>query len=257
MRSVIIVGIISRVAFAEPRFVEPSKPGCASVEGCEHACAKGRGAACRELAEWLQDGDGVAKDVTRAQRLFTTQCDAGDGRACNLLGVLLSEERHDDQHAAILFERACRAKDAYGCAQLGGALADGRGVALDVAHGTRLLSDACDGGVVAACFHAGTSVERDGNFAAAAHLYRRGCDGGRADACNNLGVLVEHGKGVTRDFAAAAKLYERGCDGGSDMACANFAGCLRLGRGIAVDKARANELYQRACKAGDAPSCQM
>jgi hypothetical protein len=97
-------------------------------------------------------------DFAHAVELYTRVCDAGGARACNVLGILVS---------------------------------DGRGVSVDPARTYSLFMRACDGGDMSGCYNAaichrtGTCAEK--NDAEAKKLLRRACDGGDKDACANLG----------------------------------------------------------------------
>jgi uncharacterized protein len=97
-------------------------------------------------------------DFAQAVELYTRVCDAGGARACNVLGILVS---------------------------------NGSGVSVDPARTYSLFMRACDGGDMSGCYNAaichrtGTCAEK--NDAEATKLLRRACDGGDKDACANLG----------------------------------------------------------------------
>ncbi len=124
---------------------------------------------------------------------FHAACQAGDGAACNDLGV--SYERGYGTTAAPgraleQFERACRAGSPDGCNNQGAML---------------------ERGSVAA-----PELER------VRDLYQRACESGSGLGCSNLGALYAKGKGIPRDTADARWLFERACQKGCATGCNNL-----------------------------------
>lgn len=124
----------------------------ACVEGCEGSTAY----ACYALAR-LDDHDQAA-----AARSLRRACELGAARACSELGALAHDLAHevdrqsidetrdpsiagiDLRCAAGLFEVACTAREPVGCARLGRAYVEGRGVERRPARGRTILEAACD-----------------------------------------------------------------------------------------------------------------
>jgi uncharacterized protein len=124
---------------------------------------------------------------------FHDACQAGNGTACNDLGV--SYERGygttpKPGKALEQFERACRAGSPDGCNNQGAMLERGWGAA--------------------------------GDLGRIRELYRHACETGSALGCSNLGALYAKGKGVPRDTADARWLFERACQNGCATGCNNL-----------------------------------
>ena len=67
------------------------------------------------------NGNGVAKDDTRAAAFYSRACNANDALGCSNLGSNYWNGRgvpHDDSHAAALYSRACDANNAIACSNL-------------------------------------------------------------------------------------------------------------------------------------------
>jgi len=136
---------------------------------------------------------------------------SGTGRAasCVALGEMYVAGKgvtRDGDKAAMLFERACEARDAGGC---------------DKAR--QIYQEGCDKGVAGACsllgrmYLEGFGVPED--HARAAAIYQKACDLGHAVDCSNLAMMYAEGKGVAVDPAAAADLWRKACQGGFTDAC--------------------------------------
>jgi hypothetical protein len=124
----------------------------------------------------------------------------------------------DRARAATLYERACRAGNVRGCANLGVARVEGMG-GRDVPIGAQLLELACDRG--------------------------------DARGCMNLARLHSSGQGVARDPALAARLFGFACDHEEESACV----ALAQGYEDAAETAKALDLYRKACALGEATAC--
>jgi TPR repeat protein len=124
---------------------------------------------------------------------FHDACQAGNGTACNDLGVSYQRgygTTPKSGKALEQFERACRAGSPDGCNNQGAMLERGGGTARD--------------------------LER------VRELYRHACQNGSGLGCSNLGALYAKGKGVPRDPADARWLFERACQKGCAAGCNNL-----------------------------------
>ena len=118
------------------------------------------------------------------------------------------------------------------------------------AEAERLLADAYDAGVTAACTHLGMLHEAGGKSERAAELYRKAADAGDAVAANKLGSLLYQSGQASEAFV----YFERSAP---DLPAAqyNLALCLERGDGAPRDKARAILLYREAAEAGVDDAC--
>ncbi len=186
------------------------------------------GAALFKKAEGLLHSKGV--DLAGAAAAYTEACDAGFGRGCAALGLLVQDGRgveRDIQRATQLYDKACQAGAGVGCFNLGLMALSGNGVARDTAAA-------------------------DGQFARAHTVYTKACDSGDGGACLNLAFLYEQGFGVDKDVGKAKALDDKGCAAGEQDACAS-AGLLALQGG---DKAGITAI-EASCKKNSPVGCRI
>jgi TPR repeat protein len=115
----------------------------------DQACTGGSMEACKDLGNLFRDGNGVAKDASRAVDLFAKACDGEYIVGCNNLGSMYASGQGVTQNelkAATLFQKACDAGDEHGCCNLGYRYWVGSGVAQDRAKGKALLQKGCNMG---------------------------------------------------------------------------------------------------------------
>jgi hypothetical protein len=190
------------------------------------ACDAGSAISCVNLGYMYENGQGVAKDDSRAAALYSEGCDAGNALGCVNLGILYKSGKgvaKDDSHAAALFTKGCDAGNARGCTNLG------------------------------YMYENGQSVGKDDSRAAT--LYSEGCDAGNALGCVNLGYMYEKGKGVTKDDSHAVALYSEGCDAGNARGCSNLGNHYRFGLGVAKNVVKARQLLTKGCSMGNQWGC--
>ncbi|MCB9507810.1 MAG: sel1 repeat family protein [Myxococcales bacterium] len=130
---------------------------------------------------------------------------------------------------------------------VGGALAEGSGVDLDVSAGVALAERGCDQGALLGC----VSAARFADAPHAVELLRRACDGGFAGGCVPLGDRLAGGAPV--DALAA---WSRGCDGGIVSGCYAVGMAYLRGVGVDASEARAAELLSSACGHGSSEACR-
>jgi hypothetical protein len=116
----------------------------------ERACTKDNVMECRLFAFMLAQGKGGPKDLSRAIKLLTSECDIGIVDTCEPLGEGLLE-RKDLHEAATAFRRACRFDVPLGCTKLGIMFEHGQGVARDTVRASLLFRQACGAGESTAC----------------------------------------------------------------------------------------------------------
>lgn len=178
-----------------------TKEGAAAYE---QACEAGNSLACTNLGYVYEHGEGVAKDLASAVRLYKLGCKGS----------------------------SCAAPNNLGCVNLGRFYRDGIGVDADPRRALQLFRDVCDrtavddedaGHIARSCSLAGTlmlfgkDVPRDSPRALA--LLEKGCDGDDTFGCYNLAVLYDNGQGVPADQISAAGYYKHACDQGDTEAC--------------------------------------
>jgi hypothetical protein len=221
----------------------------------DQACTRGIWETCQYLGNLYRDGNGVARDDSRAVTLYSKACDGGFAAGCSEQGILFANGRgvaKDDSRAVSLFTKACNASNARGCDQLGIMYSNGRSVAKNDSMAVSLFTKACDGGYANGCdnlgvmYANGNGVGKDDARAAA--LYATACNAGDATGCNNLGNIYAFGRGVSKDFAEAASLYAKACAAGNAVSCSNLGNYYRLGIGVVQDSDKARQFLDKGCK---------
>jgi len=87
-----------------------------------------------------------AGDEQRAAQIWQKACEAGEARGCARLGFLYQSGKgveQDDAKAAKFYEKACEGGFGTSCAELGDMLFYGRSVKKDVPHALELFEKAC------------------------------------------------------------------------------------------------------------------
>jgi hypothetical protein len=121
---------------------------------------------------------------------------------------------------------ACQAGNGAACNDLGVSYERGYGTAPRWGKALEQFERACRAGSPDGCNNQGAMLERGGNGARdlerARELYQHACEKGSALGCSNLGALYAKGKGVPRDEADARWLFERACQKGCATGCNNL-----------------------------------
>jgi TPR repeat protein len=195
----------------------------------ENGCWSGQAELCTQVARsYHVGGDGVARDLPQAMRLYARGCDLGERVACSELGVALTYGEgiaRDLERAVALYDRSCRLGFPLGCANLGFMLEHGQGVARDEAR--------------------------------AQTLYRESCAAGESYACRHAEMLAAEPRDVPREGDPALRYWQRRCERRDARACA-FVSLLYLDGpdGFARDEAKSAEMLSRACELGYARACE-
>ena len=145
---------------------------------------------CFELAEKYRAGEGVAKDLNKANSLYEKACNLGVGVSCAVLGDNYANgigDTADLNKANSLYEKAC---------------------SLDIGTGCKHLGDN---------YQYGIGVTKDLNKANS--LYEKACSLDDGLGCAGLGLNYQYGNGVTRDLNKANSLYEKACRLGVEEVC--------------------------------------
>ncbi|MEP7126665.1 MAG: OmpA family protein [Byssovorax sp.] len=157
----------------------------------------------------------------------TAACGAAPaGEAClGLADALLygMGARRKPVDARTIFERACRADSARGCAM------------------SALLRE--------------SSATGSRDLRVAFDEYDLACTAGDAAGCVHRARLRLEGLGTYRDEVVATKALDAACTKGVGIACAHLALAAAKGLGAPADPGRARALSEQACAAGFRPSC--
>jgi uncharacterized protein len=233
----------------------------------EKACNIGDKWACGRAAEMYRKGEGGPKDGARARELATglsekeraavVACGRGNARACiDAAGF----SKGDDARERDFIEKACKAGDAGGCAELAGRYRRGEGGPKAPARARSTYEKACNLGAKAACDQAAEMYRTgDGGPKSETHARdlmekgrydeERACERGDGLACFKAAELR---KG---DDVRQRNLHEKACNAGHAQGCAYLGIKWQYGSGGPKDEAQARALYEKACKIGDEWAC--
>ena len=151
-------------------------------------------------------------------------------------------------------------KNQSSCVNLGIMFGTGEGVGRDTGRAATLFQGACNAGVAAGCarfgeaLHNGLGIQAD--QPRALETFKKGCDLKNATACNQLALMNVRGEGGPKDTVKAVSLFQKSCDLGDAFGCGNLANHLASGDGIPRDQPRAAALRRTACDKGDQQACR-
>ena len=233
-------------------------------QGMEHlqrGCDKGLAWSCMLLGSRLRIGNGVAKNVERAELLLQAACELGNQEGCVLWGVLLHQEQvgGGSPRAAQLFQRACDADVQSGCVNLGDLYELGEGVPQDLLKAARLFEHGCNR-YVGGCVRIGRLYDDgrgvDQNAGKARQYYQLGCQNQDDNACFYLALSLRDSRGGIADPRAAAAMLREQCQQKRRaLACQILADMHESGTGVAVNRVRRRKLLVRACELGRQQAC--
>ena len=109
---------------------------------------------CFELAEKYRAGEGVAKDLNKANSLYEKACSLDNGTGCNNLGYNYQYGNgvtRDLNKANSFYEKACSLDDGVVCIILGDNYQYGNGVTKDLNKANSFYEKACSLGVEDVC----------------------------------------------------------------------------------------------------------
>lgn len=205
---------------APPHASTTPPPPCTLADGadaCRAACAVNHVVSCRNFGLLIQRGKAGRRNEGRLVDAYRKACDAKDAASCDELGSLLGE----GAESAALYRKSC--DDGYmpACGHLAGLL---------LVNG--------DMGVLA---------EKEPDIQAALALAHKACEAGHANACTILGSVYRKGQSVKKDHKIAKQHLERSCEMGDYRGCAIAGTMYALGwDGEKPDEKRADTLRRRA-----------
>ena len=195
-----------------------------------------------------------AQNPTKARSLLNHACtDKLYAPACSYLGHMenLGLGGALDSHSAQAhFEEGCKARDAWGCYQLGLQL-DSHG--LDKSE--QLLQQACQAGIRPSCIAFANSRSRhassDEEWAQIEPYLSQSCALQNHAHCAVLGTMKMNGLGVPRQPAIANALFESACQSNEVSGCIGSAQYYQHTQNLKLSAAR----FKSACELGHAASC--
>jgi TPR repeat protein len=199
--------------------------GCAPAnpEPCEAACDAGQGRACAILGLALE---GVAdaplrlkQDLARGRRAARRGCELGDLDSCSVAWS------YEYDHGPSENDEVCRA-------WLG----------------------LCERGHRRSCAFAGDClIYQDGfpkDIERGLALFQAGCAAGDTVSCRELAFLLERGTYLETDAPRAFALMQKACAGDDPLACAHLGRYQERGVGTQANVDAARKLYRASCQRG-------
>lgn len=156
--------------------------------------------------------------------------------------------------------QAALSGDAAALYEIGARLAEGRGVAADLATAIRLFERASQAGLppaqerLAAMFEKGLGVGRD--LKQAVFWYERAALGGHVRAMHNLATLLASGAHAKPDYATALRWYTEAAEAGFRDSQFNTGLLLTRGIGSKPNLPKAYQWFSLAAAQGDAEAAQ-
>ncbi|MEQ1860636.1 MAG: serine/threonine-protein kinase [Chthoniobacteraceae bacterium] len=230
----------------------------------ERAAGGGYALAMLNLADYLRNGRGVAKDETRAEDLSRRamakmQADAAEGQAEAhfWIGWARSQGRGvplDLQAAVRDFEAGAKLGHPRSMVALADAYAGGIGVAEDDARAIDLYRRAAETGWLDALLQhaaqlASGNLPRDARQAKS--LLEQAITAGSSDALWKLGELLVEGDPLVRDEKRALALFRQSADAGDSEAWWRLGVSHEFARGTAKDAVEAMRCYARSAADGN------
>lgn len=237
------------------------------IQKLKEAANDGNVASQIELANRYQKGEGVTKDLQRANHFFKLAAKNGDIGAMVRYGVCLQEgigmEKPDYEKAADYFEKAI---------EKGKAKNDKKKAKNDkkkAKNDKKKAENPTDGeeeediemyeGINENAMYyysilllEGKGVAKDEKkglkyLKAAADLHQ-------SYAQNKYGMMLEFGKGVEKDIIKAIEYYKSSADEGNEVGMFNYADALEKGKYVEQDLKKAAFLFRLSYKRGYAPA---
>ena len=223
-----------------------------ALDAFKTGCTKGDPRSCGQLAMLHFNGKGVARDESRAVKLWRKSCDDGDGMSCVYIGQRYTQGEagfpRDLAAAMPFYEKGCSLGASEGCIWSGLAYWRGDGLEQDVDKAGQLFEKACSSGSNEACkFKYDVEGGRES-------LSKEEAECGKyAFSCADAADVYAAGSSVTRDLKKAAHFYEKACTTPTTARSGGQKEALRSCVVAAVyaevvsDEAR-QDLFQKACE---------
>jgi TPR repeat protein len=165
-----------------------------------------RGAACLAVARAFEAGDGIARDLRKAESWYEKGSSDSDECRDRLLRLRAARTADDPEE---LYAQGYR-------------YIVGDGVAKDARKAAELFRKAADKGHAASMFNLGVCYEQGAgvpkNLGTAASLYRQAAEKGMMNAQYNYAVFLLEGRGVRKDRNAAVAWFRKAAAQGHDGA---------------------------------------
>ncbi|KAA6227334.1 tetratricopeptide repeat protein [Campylobacter sp. LR286c] len=184
----------------------------------DYLCEKGSAKSCFFLAYMNENGQGVSKNITNANKFYEKSCRFGLAKACSNLAINLRSESKENE-ALLQFHNACKLNDTQSCNTLGlfyEKEKDGE-MAIYFYHTSCNLKDGRACYKLASIYENGTLVRQ--NLKTALSYYSKSCSLDFGEACYLLGRYYQKEK---NEINMAKRYFAMGCDKRHEQSCAVY-----------------------------------
>lgn len=246
-------------AFASARDLYGVGNYAAALPLFQRAAEAGNAEAMGFVADMHLNGQGTARNPTRALEWLNESKKTRDPRGMNALGAAYERgEGVDRSNRWALHWYRESAEKAYAPALINIAEMYEKGLGRPVNHSQALACyrKAMEAGSVDAMVDVARyqqqGVAGDPDPKEALRLYRAAADRGSARGMVEIGLMYQDGSGATRDYAEARSWFEKGAAAGSAEAMNNLGVLYKNGWGVRKDQVEADRWFRRAVQAGSA-----
>ncbi|MHA3915119.1 tetratricopeptide repeat protein [Halovulum sp. GXIMD14793] len=224
-------------------------------------CAKGIGLACEMQQYSIRPQVNAAKDFPSKLNMLKPRCAAGNGLACDEIGLLeyLIDGDVNDRSLAWL-NQGCTLGNRYACANLG-ALKSGRHGGQNqenVAEGIRLMQSACDGHLMQQCSQLGAALSIYHDYLDLNHsakTFEAGCRTLVASDCQAYANQLLNTAQDRLSVIVAARYYDFACVLQDDVSCLAMASLFDTDGQIGRRPSRVSEYLRKSCDLNNALAC--
>jgi hypothetical protein len=216
------------------------------------------------LAGCYRDGDGVAKDTSKAAEWYLKAATADEPRAIEVMAQLcLTGEcgiSKDQREAAVWYKKGAAAGSLECLYHWGVSCATGRGVDKDYPEAAEAFRVAAEAGHPGAaldlghCLMNGLGIAGGPKMTMAVKAYMQAAEAGVPDAMYHLGIAYVAGLGVRRQDNAGAKWLMAASRAGHPTAMNELAQLYVTGRGVDGDLDAAVMWYRKSAELGNPES---
>lgn len=217
--------------------------------------AQRRGAACLAVAGAYEKGDGVAKNLTKAESWYEKGASDSDECLSRLLRLMVERPRdfseYDLRRRSMAGAQKGNLDGLYLCGRLE---LEGPG-GLFRCQGFQKLLKAAQGGhleaqqEVGSCYADGKGTGKDPKKAY--EWFLKAAERGHVGAQVNVGFCLAYGDGVGKDMRKAFEWFQKAAAQGSDLAQFNLGVLYENGDVVPADAAKARMWYEKAAAQGN------
>ncbi len=226
--------------------------------GCEK---KVYAPSCAHLGELYMEGVGAKRSAKKAMSLYKEACKAKDPYGCMNIGRLLLRGgkglKTNYPEAKKRLDAACSQGYSQGCTELGSMYEKGLGSQKDLKMALKLYDKGCKSKNGLACYNlARLNLAGGKNTTGIAFgLFSTLCAKGEKRSCYELGQLYENGRTVKKDLKQAIGFYDQACNLNHSMACGKLGVMLVNEKNVFANPKKGVKLLNIGCDGGDPVAC--